>query len=147
MILKGFTKTKGDKLQSMYCFYQQPKKLLMFLLNFYYNLQLRRRQLHTNGSQRRSLLNILALFGTNSIRSFKTEFPNFTERILRPWVSKYKEELKKKPEECAVTKLRLSIANIKTADGTINKHFIYRTLISGTKVNITRSDYNHLKTE
>ena len=30
---------------------------------------------------------------TNAIRFFKKELPNLTESIVRPWVSKYKEEI------------------------------------------------------
>ena len=33
---------------------------------------------------------------TNEIRFFKKEFPNLTESTVRPWVNKYKEEIKKK---------------------------------------------------
>ena len=40
---------------------------------------------------------------TNAIRFFKKEFPNLTESTVRPWVSKYKEEIKKKSAECVIT--------------------------------------------
>ena len=33
---------------------------------------------------------------TNAIRFSKKEFPNLTEMTVRPWVNKYKEEIKKK---------------------------------------------------
>ena len=75
---------------------------------------------------------------TNAIRFFKKEFPNLTENTLRPWVSKYKEEIKKKSAECVITsptrgrslllpaeldeKLHLFITNMRTAGRTINKH-------------------------
>ena len=39
---------------------------------------------------------------TNAIRFFKKKFPNLTESTVRPWVSKYKEEIKKKSAECVI---------------------------------------------
>ena len=39
---------------------------------------------------------------TNAIRFFKKEFPNLTESTVRPWVNKYKEEIKKKSAECVI---------------------------------------------
>ena len=77
---------------------------------------------------------------TNTIRFFKKEFPNLTESTVRPRVSKYKEEIKKMSAECIIIlqtrgrpllllaeldeKLRLFITNMRTAGGTINKHYI-----------------------
>ena len=77
---------------------------------------------------------------TNTIRFFKKEFPNLTESSVRPWVSKYKEEIKKKSAECVIIsqtrgrplllpaeldeKLRLFITNMRIAGGTTNKHVI-----------------------
>ena len=82
---------------------------------------------------------------TNAIRFFKNEFPNLTESTMRPWVNKYKEEIKKKSAERVIIsqtrgrplllpakldeKLRLFVTNMKTAGGTINKHVIYRILM------------------
>ena len=78
---------------------------------------------------------------TNTIRFFKKEFPNLIESTVLPWVSKYKEEIKKKSAECVIIsqtrgrplllpveldkKLYLFITNMRTAGGTINKHVIY----------------------
>ena len=39
---------------------------------------------------------------TNAIRFFKKEFPNLTESTVRSWVSKFKEEIKKKSTECVI---------------------------------------------
>ena len=39
---------------------------------------------------------------TNAIRFFKEGFPNLTESTVHPWVSKYKEEIKKKSAECVI---------------------------------------------
>ena len=73
---------------------------------------------------------------------------------MRPWVSKYKEEIKKKSGECVIIsqtrgrplllpaeldeKLRLFITNMRTAGGTINKHVIYRILMGLIKAEMTR---------
>ena len=91
---------------------------------------------------------------TNAIRFFKNEFPNLTESTVRPWVNKYKEEIKKKSAERVIIsqtrgrplllpakldeKLRLFVTNMKTAGGTINKHVIYRILMGLIKANMTR---------
>ena len=91
---------------------------------------------------------------TNAIRFFKKEFPNLTENTLRPWVSKYKEEIKKKSAECVIIsptrgrflllpaeldeKLRLFIINTRTAGRTINKHVIYGILMGLIKADMTR---------
>ena len=91
---------------------------------------------------------------TNATRFFKKEFPNLTESTVRPWVSKYKEEIKKKSAECVIIsqtrgrplllpaeldeKLRLFITNTRTADGTINKHVIYGILMGLFKAEMTR---------
>ena len=91
---------------------------------------------------------------TNEIRFFKKEFPNLTESTVRPWVNKYKEEIKKKSAERVIVsqtrgrpfllpakldeKLRLFVTNMKTAGGTINKHVIYRILMGLIKANMTR---------
>ena len=91
---------------------------------------------------------------TNEIRFFKKEFPNLTESTVRPWVNKYKEEIKKKSAECVIIsqtrgrplvlpseldgKLRLFITNMRTAGGTINKHVIYGILMGLIKSDMTR---------
>ena len=78
---------------------------------------------------------------TNTIRFFKKEFRNLMGSTVLPWVSKYKEEIKKKSAECVIIsqtrgrplllpveldkKLYLFITNMRTAGGTINKHVIY----------------------
>ena len=83
---------------------------------------------------------------TNTIRFFQKEFPNLMESTVLPWVSKYKEEIKKKSAECVIIsqtrgrplllpveldkKLYLFITNMRTADGTINKHVIYEVTSS-----------------
>ena len=91
---------------------------------------------------------------TNAIRFFKKEFPNLTESSVRPWVSKYKEEIKKNSAECVIIsqtrgrplllpaeldeKLRLFITNLRIAGGTINKHVIHGILIGLIKADMTR---------
>ena len=77
-----------------------------------------------------------------------------TETTVRSRVNKYKEEIKKKSEECVIMsqtrgrllllpveldeKLRLFITNIRTGGGTINKHVIYETLIGLIKADMTK---------
>ena len=91
---------------------------------------------------------------TNAIRFFKKEFPNLTESTVRPWVNKYKEEIKKKAAECVIIpqtrggalllpaeldeKLRLFITNVRTAGATINKHVIYGILMCLIKADVIR---------
>ena len=76
------------------------------------------------------------------------------ESTVHPWVSKYKEEIKKKSAECVIIsqtrgrplllpaefdeKLRLFITNTRTAGGTINKHVIYKILMGLIKADMTR---------
>ena len=73
---------------------------------------------------------------------------------MRPWVSKYKKEIKKKSAECVIIsqtrgrplllpaeldiKLRLFITNMRTAGGTISKHLIYGILMGLIKADMTR---------
>ena len=91
---------------------------------------------------------------TNAVRFFKKDLPNLTESTVRPWVSKYKKEIKKKSAECVIIsqtrgispllpaeldeKLRLFITNMRTAGGTINKHVIYGILMGLIKAEMTR---------
>ena len=91
---------------------------------------------------------------TNAIRFFKKEFPNLAESTVRPWVNKYKEEIKRKSAECVIIsqtrvrplllpakldkKLRLFITSMRTAGGTINKHVIYGILRGLIKAGMTR---------
>ena len=91
---------------------------------------------------------------TNAIKFFKKEYPNLMESTVRPWVNKYKEEIKKKSAECVIIsqtrgrplllpaeldeKLRLFITNMRTAGGTINKHVIYGILMGLIKADMTR---------
>ena len=91
---------------------------------------------------------------TNAIRFFKKEYPYLTESTVRPWVSKYKEEIKKKSAECVIIsqtrgrplvlpadldeKLRLFKTNMRTAGGTINKHVIYEILMGLIKADMAR---------
>ena len=80
-----------------------------------------------------------------------------TESTVRPWVNKYKEEIKKKSAECVIIsqtrgrplllpaeldeKLRLFRTNMRTQGGTINKNAIYGILMSLIKEDMTRYDY------
>ena len=74
---------------------------------------------------------------TSTVRFFKKDFPNLMESTVRPWVSKYKEEIKKKSAECVIIshargrplllpaeldeKLHLFTTNMRMAGRTINK--------------------------
>ena len=78
----------------------------------------------------------------SAVRHFKQGFPNLSESTLRPWVAKYRPEVKKTslieciqiserrgrplllPEEVD-SKLRTFIVSTRIAEGTINKHVIY----------------------
>ena len=76
------------------------------------------------------------------------------ESTVRPWISKYKEEIQKKSAECVIIsqsrgrplllpaevgeKLHLFITNMRTAGGTINKHVIYGILMGLIKADMTR---------
>ena len=91
---------------------------------------------------------------TNTFRFFKKELPNLTKSTVRPWVNKYKEEMKRKSAECAIISgargrplllpaeldenLHLFITNMRTAGGTINKHVIYGILMGFIKGDMTR---------
>ena len=85
--------------------------------------------------------------GTSSaIRHFKQDFPNLSESTLRPWVAKYRSDVKKASSgECIQiserrgrplllpdeldSKLLAFIVTTRTAGGTINKHEIYGILM------------------
>ena len=80
----------------------------------------------------------------STIRHFKQDYLNLKESTVRPWVPKYRSEVKKTsgcvqiserrgrplllPEELD-TKLRKFITSTRTAGGTVNKYVIYGILM------------------
>ena len=89
------------------------------------------------------------IYGTvSALRHFKQDFPKLTESTIRPWLAKYRSQLKttsSEDSECIQIsetrgrplllpneldrKLRTFITSTRTAGGTINKHVIYGILM------------------
>ena len=67
-----------------------------------------------------------------AVRKFKKNFPTLTESTIRPWVKRYKENLKEKRKANKFgldSKLRAMIISLRTARAGINHHVVRGVLI------------------
>ena len=139
-ILDYFTKNKEDKAQERVVKILPPKEDYGIISGKDYDSIKDTLDLHPETKKRRvmykeeekmKVVKYACSHGvTNVIRFFKKEFPNLTGSTVRPWVNKYKEEIKRKSAKCVIIsqtrvrplllpakldeKLRLFITNMRT---------------------------------
>ena len=86
---------------------------------------------------------------SRAVKHFANEFPKLTESTIRPWLKRYREQLKQNSIDKAIpqtigqkqgrpfrlpdTKLRNFLINFKTAGGTVNRNVVYGTLVGFIK--------------
>ena len=60
--------------------------------------KIKKRSTYSESDKRRIAMYATQNGNTNVVRKFRNDFPKLTESTLRPWVQKYKSEMKNSPE-------------------------------------------------